>query len=265
MITQLKDSKNGCLVLIPTPIDEEYPLEGTALWMLHEISASGLTNSDTKIPKYILLVEDHKVARRRWLRWGLPREAIDSFRLLNEHSSDEEIKELAILASQGCKIFLMSDCGLPAIFDPGQQLVDQCLDLGVRVTATPFPNSVLLALALSGFVCAPHYTLGFLPRAEQERTTLLNSTLRQMPCSIIFMDTPYRYGKILAALSQLHKDSPTITRDRQIFIGKNLNQKEEHCLRISFHELSSILAKETQEKPEFVIVIGPTLSAQAVR
>src|SRR5690606_32263202 len=216
------DPKRGCLVLVPTPIDEEHPLEITALDLLKKISPEIVANQSSQNPKVILLVEDHKIARRRWLRWELSREAIPAFRLLNEHSTPDEIKDLAIQARKGCKIFLMSDCGLPAVFDPGQQLVDQCLDLGVTVTATPFPNSVLLALALSGFSCAPHYTLGFLPRSEDERLSILIKTLKQMPCSVIFMDTPYRYGKVLATLAQVHKDDPSLTKDRHIFIGKNL-------------------------------------------
>jgi 16S rRNA (cytidine1402-2'-O)-methyltransferase len=67
------------LILVPTPLTDELPLETVAL----EILRRDCLKSDV-----ILLVEEHKVARNRWLKWGLPREAIEKFELYNEHTSE---------------------------------------------------------------------------------------------------------------------------------------------------------------------------------
>ena len=60
------------LILIPTPLQDDHPLEPIALEKL---------KADCLDENTILLVEEHKVGRQRWLKWGLPREAIEKFQL----------------------------------------------------------------------------------------------------------------------------------------------------------------------------------------
>ena len=124
------------LILVPTPISDDHPLESVALDLLKK---------DALKSDVILLVEVHKVARQRWLRWGLPREAIEKFQLYNEHTSDKMKVEMIKELQSGKRIYLMSDCGLPAFCDPGQNLVDQCHKQRIKVTATPFPNSNIVS------------------------------------------------------------------------------------------------------------------------
>ena len=51
----------------------------------------------------------------------------------------------------------MSDGGLPAFCDPGKELVAACHRNNVKVTSSPFQNSIVLALALSGFDHILHF------------------------------------------------------------------------------------------------------------
>ena len=148
------------LILVPTPIHDELPLEPVALKMLQE---------DCLKEDVILLVEEHKIGRQRWLRWGLPREAIEKFILFNEHSQEKLQSELIKSMKQQKKIYLLSDCGLPAFCDPGQLLVDACHKNKVKVTSTPFPNSIALALALSGFSHSSFVFSGFVPVKQPDR------------------------------------------------------------------------------------------------
>ena len=104
----------GKLTLIPTPISEDY--------MLHPEAVLSLRNAFDQ--KEIILVEDHKIARRRWLKWGLPREAIETFELYNEHNQKSSIPQIIESLKKGRNVYLMSDCGIPAFCDPGEALVD---------------------------------------------------------------------------------------------------------------------------------------------
>ncbi len=131
------------LILVPTPISDDLPLEKIALERLQE---------DALKEDVVLLVEEHKVARQRWLKWGLPREAIEKFMLYNEHTSDKMKNEVMTLLKSQKRAYLMSDCGLPAFCDRGQNLVDLCHKQGIQVTATPFPNSIALAIASSRWI-----------------------------------------------------------------------------------------------------------------
>src|SRR5688500_7229556 len=105
------------LILVPTPIQDDLPLEPVALERL---------KSDALKEEVLLLVEEHKIGRQRWLRWGLPREAIEKFILFNEHTQEKVQKEIIDSLKAGKRAYLLSDCGLPAFCDPGQALVDAC-------------------------------------------------------------------------------------------------------------------------------------------
>ena len=70
----------GELILIPTPIQDDRPLESVAREMLLK---------DCLSTDVLILVEEHKIGRQRWLRWGLPREAIEKFILFNEHTQEK--------------------------------------------------------------------------------------------------------------------------------------------------------------------------------
>jgi 16S rRNA (cytidine1402-2'-O)-methyltransferase len=226
------------LILVPTPIQENLPLEPIALARLME---------DALKPNVMLLVEEHKIGRQRWLKWGLPREAIEKFMLFNEHTQEKIQGDLIKELSTGKTIYLLSDCGLPAFCDPGQRLVDACHRKHIKVTATPFPNSIALALALSGFSHASFVFSGFIPVKEPERGEWIKKELKR-PETLIWMDTPYRLKKLLADLIK-------VTPDRDIFLGCDLGGPEEFLIRGNVAVVLKGIGEK--EKREFVMVVGP--------
>jgi 16S rRNA (cytidine1402-2'-O)-methyltransferase len=227
----------GTLTLVPTPIYDTLPLEPVARRLLEEAALN---------PRVLLLVEELKVARQRWLSWGLPRESIQRFRTLNEHDREESRRKVLDELRAGKSAVLLSDCGMPAFCDPGQDLVDACHSAGIRVTATPFPNSVALAVALSGFPHQRFYFAGF-PPADSTGRKQEFERLARMEETIVLMDTPYRFR---ATLEDLGKSS---LRHRMVFLACHLNAPEERL----FRGLIPRLLEETRslEKPEFVAVI----------
>ena len=226
------------LILVPTPICDELPLEPVALELLKE---------DALKENVLLLVEEHKVARQRWLKWGLPREAIEKFLLYNEHTSEKMKSDVMKELKAGKKVYLMSDCGLPAFCDPGQNLVDLCHKQKIKVTATPFPNSIALAVALSGFSHARFLFAGFIPVKEPERSQWMNAELKR-PETSVWMETPYRLRKLLEELAKTGSK-------REIFLAMDLGSPHEKLLRGS---PQSILKEISEgEKREFVLVLAP--------
>lgn len=226
------------LVLIPTPLQDDLPLETVALERL---------KSDALKDEVVLLVEEHKVARQRWLKWGLPREAIERFVLFNEHTQDKLRPDIIKSLKEGKTVYLLSDCGLPAFCDPGQVLVDACHKQNIKVTSTPFPNSIALALALSGFPHDSFVFSGFVPVKEPERNQWMKKELKR-PETLIWMETPYRLKKLLEELDSL-------SGSRELFLGMDLGSSEELCLRGSISQLAKRLAN--LEKREFVLVFSP--------
>lgn len=226
----------GKLILVPTPIDDESPLEPTAL---------GLLKQAVSDKKSIICVEDAKPGRRRWLHWGLPREAIDEFVLFNEHTRREEQPQLIEKLSSGYDVYLMSDGGLPAFCDPGKELVNACHESNIKVTSTPFSNSVSLAMALSGFDHEKFVFQGFLPAKKEERARALKELVKEKRTQVL-MDTPYRMVKLLNELSET-------CPDRELFLAMDLNQPKERLLRGK----ASLLAKNLDGlKAEFILIIS---------
>lgn len=226
----------GKLTLIPTPIDDETPLEAMAQKLLLDKAMDANT---------IILVEEHKTCRRRWLNWQLPREAIEKFRLYNEHNQAADAQSLVDQIKSGKEAYLISDCGLPAFCDPGQGLVDLCHKNKIQVTSTPFPNSIALAVALCGFNHRRFFFMGFPATKGDERREDLKRAVESKEV-VVLMDTPYRLEKLLEELKSLgHK--------KQAFLGIDLNMSSERLMRGNLEHLSKNLGKE--KKKPFILVL----------
>lgn len=234
------------LTLIPTPLQEGLPLEPVALAWLKVASTQ---------PETLLLIEEHKAARTRWLRWGLPREAIDRFICYNEHSSEKILPETLSSLKSGCNALLMSDGGLPAFCDPGRNLVDACHEAGIRVTSSPFPNSIALSIALSGFDHREFHFCGFLPASSAERKKALETISRNQTSTLVLMDTPYRLQTLLSDIAG------SSLKMRRIFLATELNGPGEALYRGRIEE---ILKKTSgSKKLEFVAVIESVRSSKS--
>lgn len=229
----------GKLILVPTPIDEINELHPKALSMIKASLEKG--NS-------LFAIEDLKPGRRRWIKWGLPREEIENFILYNEHTRGEACGELIQKLKKGKDIFLMSDGGLPAFCDPGKELVNKCHDQNIKVTSTPFCNSVLLALALSGFNHEEFYFAGFLPVKKEERGRKLNQIIAN-PSTFIIMDTPYRMAKTVTEIGDALKK---IHVKRRVLLAMDLNSNDEEIRRGTCQQVLKGLEKK---KCEFILIV----------
>ena len=209
-----KDYAVGKLVLVPTPLDQGGKLHPVPLELLGE---------QWTRPEVIICVEELKVARRRWVGWGLPREALEVLYPFNEHNQQSCEEELLGHLRKGGVVYLMSDGGLPAFCDPGQQLVGRCHDEGILVTATPFEHSVALALAMSGFPSQRYVFEGFPPRSTPNRRRFFKelSPRREL---IVLMDTPYRLHKVLEEVA-------AVMPQRVVFLACDLGRESEVCQR----------------------------------
>lgn len=230
----------GILTLVPTPIADNLPLEPVAFSLLEKAVNFEKDQS-------VFVIEDLKPGRKRWLSFKLPREIVDSFKLYNEHTAKEIVNELLLDLKNGKNVYLMSDGGLPAFYDPGIELVNLCHINKIKVTATPFPNSVALALALSGFSHQKFWFEGFLPLEGLDRVKTLKN-LFSMKNTSILMDTPYRLKRVLEECRDIHDKS-----GKRLFLAMDLGSPNELCLRGSPVELLSSL---TELRREFVLVIS---------
>jgi 16S rRNA (cytidine1402-2'-O)-methyltransferase len=121
-------------------------------------------------------------------------------RVLNEHTSPAKVAQFATEVSTCERAVVLTDAGTPAVSDPGAELVQACLELGVEVDAVPGPSAVTTALALSGFYAQRFAFLGYPPRKPGPLRQLLEP-YRDSPLTLVLFESPHRVGKLLAACS----------------------------------------------------------------
>ncbi len=120
-------------------------------------------------------------------------------------SAQPHLKSLLQPLLDGHDMGLMSEAGLPAIADPGSDVVLAAHQLGITVRAMVGPSSLLLALMSSGMNGQSFAFQGYLPVKEPERV----STLKQLEQESkrkqqtqLWIETPYRNGAMIEAMLQ---------------------------------------------------------------
>jgi 16S rRNA (cytidine1402-2'-O)-methyltransferase len=138
-----------------------------------------------------LIAESDKGGYQYLKRFGIPKIPVY---LLNEHT--EKPAELLKITEEN--IGLISDAGLPCLADPGSPLVAAARKKGIAVEAIAGPNSLMMALQLSGFSGQAFAFHGYFPREEKD----LAAKLRSLPKGMahLFIETPYRTDKLFKML-----------------------------------------------------------------
>jgi 16S rRNA (cytidine1402-2'-O)-methyltransferase len=112
-------------------------------------------------------------------------------------------RELLAPALDGRDVGLLSEAGMPAVADPGSQLVAAAHAAGVAVEPLSGPSALLLTLAASGLEGQSFAFVGYLPQeaaARAARLRELESLSRRLGQTQLFIETPYRNGPMLDAL-----------------------------------------------------------------
>lgn len=143
------------------------------------------------------IVETEKPARKFLMRF-IPNIQEVPLRILNEHTTPEEVDLLAAPLQKGEKWGLLSDAGLPVLADPGARLIRRLHGLKIPVHTFPGPSSIVYALQLSGLSGQSFTFHGYLPRKPQDLERLL-SKLPQKHTHVC-IEAPYRTDKLLKTL-----------------------------------------------------------------
>lgn len=163
----------------------------------------------------------------------------------HEHNEEESSAKIIALLKQGKKVCFMSDAGYPCLSDPGQRLVANCLDNGIKVAVTSGPNAAINALACSGLDSTHFHFEGFLPAKESERVARLNELVTN-PDTLIFYESPHRIFKTLLAMS-------ATLGERKAVLARELTKAHEEFIRGTLPELC--LLDEASLRGEMVLVV----------
>lgn len=230
---------SGILYLVATPIGN-----------LNDMSVRGV---ETLREADFIAAEDTRVSGKLLNRFEIKKPTV-SYHEHNKRASGETILR-RLLAGETCA--LVTDAGMPAISDPGEDLVRLCAENGVEVIAVPGCCAAVTALAVSGLPSRRFCFEGFLPMEKRDRAERLEALKTERRTSILY-EAPHRLMRTLAELYEA-------LGDRELAVCRELTKLHEQTLRCT---LSGAIRHFTEVPPkgEFVLVLSgaPEQTAPAV-
>ena len=219
----------GTLYIVGTPIGNLGDLSPRALETLETVD--------------FIAAEDTRVTLKLLNHFEIKKPLISYF----EHNRREKGEVIAakLLAGESCA--LVTDAGMPAISDPGEDLVNLCHSYGIPVCAVPGPTAFATALALSGLPVGRFTFEGFLSMNRPSRRAHLDS-LKDETRTMVFYEAPH---KLLRTLQDLFE----AFGDREIALVREITKIHEEVIRTTLAKAASLYDEEHPPKGEFVLVV----------
>ena len=220
---------SGKLYIVGTPIGNLEDFSPRAVRMLDEVD--------------FIAAEDTRVTLKLLNHFGIKKELISYY----EHNKNDKGEWIInrILSGQSCA--LVSDAGMPAISDPGEDLVRMAHENGIIIESVPGPSALITALAISGMPSGRFTFEGFLSVNKSERKAHLEEIKNDVR-TLIFYEAPH---KLLTTLRDLY----AVFGERNIALVRELTKIHETVFRTT---LSESIAYYEQNNPrgEYVLIIN---------
>lgn len=190
-----------------------------------------------------IAAEDTRITMKLLNHFGIKKELISYF----EHNKRErgEIIAKRILGGENCAI--VTDAGMPAISDPGEDLVRLCHELGITTESVPGPTAFATALALSGMEVGRFTFEGFLSVSKKSRREHLEEIVSEKR-TMVFYEAPHKLVNTL-------KDLYTYLGDRELAIVREITKIHEEVINTTLKAACEMYGDE-KPKGEFVLIVA---------
>ena len=219
----------GKLYLVATPIGNLGDLSPRALETLERVD--------------FIAAEDTRVSIRLLNHFSIKKPLV-SYHQHNQNSAGPSVLQ-RLLAGESCA--LITDAGMPAISDPGEDLVRLCAESGVEVLAVPGCCAVVSALAVSGLPTGRFTFEGFLTTNKKNRREHLQSLMYEQR-TMVFYEAPHKLRSTLADLLETFGDRP-------IALCRELTKLHEETIRTTLAQAVDFY-RDNEPKGEFVLVLA---------
>ena len=189
-----------------------------------------------------IAAEDTRVTLKLLNHFGLKKPMLSYY----EHNKRGRGAVICERIEAGENCVLVSDAGMPAISDPGEDLVAECAARGIRVLAVPGPTAMATALALSGLPTGRFTFEGFLSVNKKSRRDHLEE-LRGEKRTMVFYEAPHKLAATL-------RDLLDTLGDRRIALARELTKIHEEVIRTTLAEAADRFA-DGSARGEFVLVV----------
>ncbi len=227
----------GTLYLVATPIGNLEDMSPRALRILHEAS--------------LIAAEDTRHTGQLLKHFEIVTPLTSYF----EHNKIGKLDFILDKLSSG-DVALVSDAGMPAINDPGYELVRAALASGFDVRPVPGPSAPVAALAVSGLPTDSFLYLGYLPHKKTERRKFVGQ-IGNLSYTLILLESPHRIVESL-------EDILSTLGNRRICVAREMTKMFEEYWRGTVSGAVEHF-KSKEARGEFTLVVeGKTNEERSV-
>ncbi len=189
-----------------------------------------------------IAAEDTRVTLKLLNHFGIKKPLTSYY----EHNKDQKQDTILSRIMSGENCVLVSDAGMPAISDPGMELVNACHEHGISVVSVPGPTAFATALAISGMDNGRFTFEGFLSVNKKSRRQHIDE-IRAERRTMIFYEAPHK-------LSTTLKDLYEALGERNIAIVREITKIHEEVIRTTLSQ-AVIDYPDNNLKGELVLII----------
>ena len=222
--------QKSTLYLVATPIGNLSDISERAVKVLSEVD--------------FIAAEDTRNSAKLLMALGIKGELI-SYHEHNKKSAGEKIVA-RLLSGESCA--LVTDAGMPAISDPGEDIVKLCADAGITVSVIPGACAAVSALSVSALSTVKFVFEGFLSASKGERKKRLEY-LSGEERTIIFYEAPHKLKATLSDMCEI------LGGERKISLCRELTKINEETMRTTIGEAVEHY-EETEPRGEYVLVVS---------
>ena len=226
MIQQSFQKKVATLYIVSTPIGNLKDITYRAVEILKTVDY--ILCEDTRTSKTLL--NYHQIDR-----------PLISFHDFNKEEKQEDIINLL---RNNNNLALISDAGTPGINDPGYELIKEVIKCGYHVVSIPGASAILTALVSSGLVIQPFTFLGFLPKKQGDKKTVLESYIKRKETLVLY-ESPLRVKRTLEILYQ-------VLGNRNLVLARELTKLFETITRTNLEQVQTL---DIDTRGEYVILV----------
>ncbi len=191
-----------------------------------------------------IAAEDTRVTVKLLNHFGIKKPMISYY----EHNKTGRGNDIIDRLVKGEICALVSDAGMPAISDPGEDLVRLCHENNIDVESVPGPTAITTALAIAGMSTGRFCFEGFLSVNKPSRKAHLEE-LKFEKRTMVFYEAPH---KLISTL----EDMRDYFGERKIALVRELTKLHEEVIHTTFTEALAMYNEDKSPKGEFVLIVS---------
>lgn len=221
-------SEYGILYVVGTPIGNLSDMSPRAVQTLEEVD--------------FIAAEDTRVTLKLLNHFEIKKPMISYY----EHNKKERGEIICRRLMSGENGAIVTDAGMPCISDPGEELIRQCDEYGIKTAVVPGPSAVISALAVSGLETGRFTFEGFLSVNKKSRREHL-SELQGERRTMIFYEAPHKLPNTL-------EDFKNAFPERKLTIVREITKIHEEVIRTTTDKAFELYG-DGSLKGEIVLVL----------